>query len=456
MKFLKNILSAVIVFWLSVIPSYGDKSVSHYGVTVYFADDHEVGKFANGEPWIIGPATVTAIDKPSIPITTSTTGGAMINPIPGDHPQGFCPRYSGATESCRYDPVLDVSLKYPFTVNAGDSLIVARAIGEEAEHDGGAYRAMVESVVGFTFLAEAPPSGSFRPGLYGKDRRVRFNKDNIDWSVLKNLKPVAATPSQAYIEQDALLPALPWWEWSSEWSGTFFRPIANCGAGDGGKYRSQYGREVAIKWSRVALWLNTSNTQAAKEKTMIQTIQVGLDLASYFSNGGAIRGSGGHQVGRKFPLVLAAAALKNPELLALASDPKRFIEDLTTFIVQQSDIGRPREGGEAAMYIQQDVGLAEWGLEHGWNPWRDDRRWADGVPYRFAQWPAMVGQVLAADLMGLRDLWGHPPIFAYTERFAATEYFGDGFDKQMWRQYKNISASGGNFPSAPQGLRINE
>ena len=139
------------------------RSVSHYGVTVHFAGDLQTGKFANGEPWIIGPAVVVGIDKPSIPTTTSTTGGAMINPIPGDRPQGFCPRYAGASEVSRYDPALDVSLNYPFTVNAGDSLIVARAIGEEAENSFHGYRAMVESIVGFTFFSEAPPEGSFRP-----------------------------------------------------------------------------------------------------------------------------------------------------------------------------------------------------------------------------------------------------------------------------------------------------
>ena len=181
---------------------------------------------------------------------------------------------------------------------------------------------------------------------------------------------------------------------------------------------------------------------------MVQTIQCGIDLASYLSNGGAIRASGGHQVGRKFPLLLAAVALKDPELLKLASDPTLFIEDLTTFFVQQSDVGRNVESGESAKYIQGDLGIAEWGISHAWDPSKDDRRWRDGIPYRFAQWPAMTGQVLAADLMGLKEVWGHPVIFKYTERFMSKESDRSRFEDQMWETHKL------GLPSFPQGLKI--
>ena len=181
---------------------------------------------------------------------------------------------------------------------------------------------------------------------------------------------------------------------------------------------------------------------------MIQTIQCGIDLASYFENGGRLAASGGHQVGRKFPLLLAAVALKDPTLLRFASESDRFIEDLTTFIVPQSHVGLVVEGGPEAMYVQNDVGIAEWGINHAWAPAKDDRRWRNGILYRFAQWPAMMGQVFAAELMGLKDTWGHPPIFAYTERFLAAEPLGDTFEGQMWDRYKV------GRPSTPQGLKI--
>jgi hypothetical protein len=109
------------------------------------------------------------------------------------------------------------------------------------------------------------------------------------------------------------------------------------------------------------------------------------------------------------------------------------------------------------MYIQEDVGIAEWGINHAWDPWKDDRRWRDGVPYRFAQWPSMTGQVLAAELMGLKNLWNHPAIFAYSERHTVKEGLGDGVEGQMWNAYKTqvskvlpvtITPNGGNVTTA--------
>ena len=439
--YLKRGFLWIIAVLLPLSPLHGADSISYYGVTLHFSVDCIVGKFADGEPWIVGPVSVTGIDKPSIPLDSKFTGGAMINPIPGGL-QGFCPRNSDPTLVHRYDASLDVSLKYPFTLAAGDSLIVARTT--EPPND---TANMIESIVGFTVLASAPPEGSFRPGLYGKDRRIRFNVSDIDWSILKNLPRVAATPTQAWIEADARLPALPWWDWAGEWGVTRLRPFANCGAGDGGGFRSNYGREIAFKWSYVALWLNCDFPQAVKQKTMVQTIQAGIDLGSYFDNGGVIGASGGHQVGFKFPMFLAAAALKDSGLVTYASAQNRFIEDVTTFYVLPTDVGRVVESGTSAAYLQEDVGIADWGILHAWNPAKDDRRWRDGVPYRFAQWPAMTGQVFAAELMGLKEAWGHPAIFAYNERFVSKEGLGNGFEGQMWDRYKL------GRPTAPQGLK---
>lgn len=428
-------------------PLHGADSVSYYGVTVHFSEDHSIGKWANGEPYIVAPSgvSITSIDNPTIPPTSAQKGGAMVNPVPM-RKQGYCSRYQGPYEKAGYDAALDVSLKYPFTLAPGESLIVARAI-DDLKAVGNNY---VESVVGFIVVAEAPPQGSFRPGLYGKDHKVRFNVSDIDWSVLKNLKPVPLTPTQAWIEADVRLPALPWWDWAEEWSATFIRPFANCGAGDGGNFRSNYGRDIAFKWGYVALWLNLDHTREVKMKTMIQTIQCGIDIGSYFDNGGLFWASGGHQIGFKFPLLLASAALGSahaPDLVAYAADDTRFIEDLTTFYVQQSDVGRPVDLMPEGAYLQDDVGKADWGVMHRFAPHKDDRRWEGITTYRTIQWPAMVGVVLAADLMGLRAQWNHPATFDYTHRYVRRNGIG-GFERNMWETYKEMK------PVAPTGLRM--
>ncbi len=420
-------------------------SITYYEVTLHFQEDTIVsGKFANGEPWIIGTLTVTGIDNPTLPISSTRKGGAMINPIPGGK-QGFMPQLVATPEIPHphgYDPALDVSRHYPFTVNVGDSLVVGRATEIENK------AVLMESIVGFTFLATPPPEGSFRPGLYGTDRRVRFNVSDIDWSVLKNLPTVTATPTQDWMERDVKLPGLPLWEWGSGWESSSIRPLANSASGDGGGFRSNYGREIAFKWSTVALWLNTANTQAIKKRTLIHAIQSGIDIASYFDHGGSFNASGGHQVGFKFPMLLAAATLKDPDFISYASTYGKFVEDLTTFFVSQEDIklehGAPSDpllgSADPKNYTAADYGLPEWGITHMWDPSKDDRRWRDGVPYRFAQWPSMTGQVLAAELMGLQKLWNHPPIFPYSERHTRLEGLSlpgvPSFEDEMWKAYK--------------------
>lgn len=452
----RGVLVSLLFTGLCVVPLHAVNSINHYEVTVRFAGDHQVGQFANGEPWIVGPVTVTGIDKPSVPIDSVYTGGAMINPVPGG-PQGFCPRNNEPSNPVRYSAGLDVSLNYPFAVQAGDSLIVARSIDTPAA--GNNY---VKSIVVFTFLSSPPPAGSFRPSPYGTNRTVRFNVSDIDWSCLKNLPTVPLAFTQAYMEADEHLPALPFWDWHSNWDGSSIRPFQNCAAienglvGSGAR-ASNYGRDIAAKWSRVALWLNLDLPQDVKRKTMIQTLQVGLDVAAFLDQGLFFWGSGGHQVGNKFPLLLASAAFGSAggsDLVAWAAAENKFVEDVTTFFVTQADIDMKHANGEAANYIQSDLGLAEWGIQHWERPDKDDRRFRTGNPYRFAQWPNMVGQVLAAELMGLKAAWNDTATFAYTERFLSIEPLGVCFEKQMWDKYKQNPSSTKSSPSAPSGLTI--
>lgn len=191
---------------------------------------------------------------------------------------------------------------------------------------------------------------------------------------------------------------------------------------------------------------------------MIQTIQAGLDIASFVRHGGVFYSDGGHKIGRKFPMLLAGLALGDKEILGLAADQDapRFSEDQSTFIVQQSDVGRVVSGGVDAQYVQSDVGVADWGVKHCEWPQHDDRRWEGGVPYRYVTWPAMLGCVLAVDLMEQKEAWNHPAIFAYNERFKNLRGIGNGFEGQMWNRYKISSMPTVGSPLPPTGLRINQ
>jgi hypothetical protein len=425
--------------------------ITHYGITWEIEESRLTGVFANGEPWVIGPVTIKKILPIGVDIDptgqSGGTNGSMVNPIPNTQ-QGFEAWADLGSSQINYSVEKDISLSLPRKLVAGDALVSSITSHREVN------RTKADTIAVLTVLSEAPPEGSFRPGFYGTDRTVRFNRSQIDWSVLKNLAHVLGTPTQAYIE--AMLPALPWFEWGPGYGTGLMSPTRNSGSylgGDLGGGYSTYGREVAIKWSMVALWLNMENTQAVKEKAMIQTIQSGIDLHSYLSNvagGVGFWADGGHKVGRKFPLFLAAVALNDPILRLYASNPILFPEDQCTFIVQESDFGRILDPGHG-VYTLEMIGLGEWGVKHYFNQKHDDSRWWDGVPYRFGNWPAMSGAVLATELMGQQAAWGHPAIFAYNERFHSISGFGE-FVESVWSAYNasrvsavKLSPNGGEF-----------
>ncbi len=405
-------------------------SVAHSGITWTFSSDRPTGTFANGEPWVVGPVTVTGITPNPGQSTSGVQHGSMKNPVAGTK-NGFTNEADGSNllTAVRYDATKNVALNLPLNLAAGDVLASSKT-----GYDGRNY---METVCVLTVLASAPPAGSFRPGPYGSSHPVRFNKSQINWNILKNFAPVTGTPTKAQIE--AKLPALPWWEWSENYSGNLLCPWRNMAAGnDGQGIPSTYGREIANKWGEIALWLNLNHPQADKEKVMIQTIQCGIDIASYLKNGGGFYHDGGHKCGRKIPLLIAAVALNDSELLALAKNPDIFQEDTQTWIVTQSDVGRsvvsPKE-----TYTQSNVGMAEWGVRHRYEPNQDDSRWV-GPAYRNVVWPSMAGPVLAAELMGLKTQWGHPAIFAYTERYKSIAGLG-GFAGNMWSAYKGAATT---------------
>lgn len=436
---MKRFLPVIALDGLLLMSASAASSVSHYGITWTFSADRATGTFANGEPWVVGPVTVTQIDPNPGQSVSGTQHGSMKNPIPGAK-QGFDSN-PVTMASTAYDASLNVALSLPVSLVAGDALVSSRTVNF--------YPNFFDTICVLTVLSSGPPAGSFRPGPYGKDRTVRWNKSGINYSILKNFAAVSGAPTKAAIE--AKLPALPWWEWSGHYSGNLLCPWRNVAAGNGGGDKpSTYGREIAAKWGEVGLWLNLNNSQADKEKAVIQTIQAGIDIWSYVNNGGGFYHDGGHKCGRKFPVLLAAAALNDATLLAFVKSPEIFQEDTQTFIVTQSDVGRVVVSPKVT-YSQSNVGMAEWGVRHRWEPQQDDSRWADGSAYRFVVWPAMAGPVLAAELMGLKNTWGHPAIFAYTERFVSLSGL-PGFTGNMWNAYKGTIAT--PPPPPPSNLRL--
>ena len=424
-------------------------SVSHFGITWTFSEDRPTGTFANGEPWVVGPVTITNINPNPSQSTYNVQNGSMINPVPNTN-FGF--DSNPACSPLQYDPTKNVALSFPFTLKVGDVLVSAKSQAY--------YPTWLKTVCALTVLSTSPSSGSFRPSIFGTDRTVRWNVSQMDWSVLKNYAATPSTPTKAEIL--AQIPPLPWFEWMPVWNGASLQADDNTTDlpfGDGTHYRV-YGRETAQKFGRIGLWLNTNQSLADKQTIAIQMVQNGMDIYDYVRLGGGYYHDGGHKCGRKLPLVFAAMMLNDPTLKAMASNPDIFQEDTQTWFVNQGDVGRVLQvaspgdswyGREFLQYTQADVGMAEWGIRHRFEPFSDNRSWS--ATYRETVGVGMMSPWLAAYLMGAQAIWNHPAGFAYMERYASLNGPGAGFTGEMYNAYKQ----GGTItppPQAPQGLRV--
>jgi len=442
-------------------------SITHFNATWTFSEPAQTGVFANGEPWVVGPISLIMVTPnnnivwdETFPGEPGPNSGSMKVTTPNTL-QGYLTKSKaipGWDNSKVYTKSLDISRSQNLPISILPGEIIMTATGQP---ETGEIRTCINEICVLTVVSTPPPDGSFRPALFSRiPRSVVHNKSGIDFSILTKLAQVEGTPTQVQIETS--LPALPWFEFDNTWLQSSFGPANNFAASrtpvSYPSASSVYGREIAYKWGEVALWLNTNQHDSVKEKAIIQTIQCGLDIASFVRNGGVFASDGGHKIGRKFPMLLAGLALKDQELLTLVEDQnaRYFSEDQSTFFVKSTDVGRLVAGGQDAQYLESDIGLPDWGVKHASDPFSDDRRWAadgdnGGVYYRYVTWPAMVGSVLAIHLMGKQQEWNHPAIFAYTERFKNRHGIGLGFDGQMWNKHWKPRIS--DLP-APKDLKI--
>jgi hypothetical protein len=407
--------------------AFAATSISQFGITWKFDKDYTTGQFANGDYWVAGSAVkITSITPRSVVTGGQTMHGSMINPSVNG-PQGYDSRMKSNTFSAS----ANVGRAFPLTVPAGSSLLSSESYSTWATGD----NPQLKTIAILTVLASPPPAGSFRPAPVGTNKSITWNKSKLNYSKLRSLAPVASTPSLSSVEA---LFERPWIEQGTTWVSRYMHP---------GENQPTYGREIAQTLSQglLSLQLNYSKTQ--KEKLLVRLVQYGLDIYGSARLGAVWPAGGGHNQGRKMPMLLAGAVLGDSNILSYADGRKLlFQEDRQTFYVTQADVGRALYTGDGrprVPYIQSDVGLAEWGEKHSQEPQWDGRNW-DSY-YRTVSSSSTVGHVLTARLMGLKDVWNWPAIFDYNDRYWSIEGSRAGggansissFVAAMWKSYRN-------------------
>ncbi len=416
--------------------------ISQFGITWTFNQPTEYGQFANGDYWVIGPVTITAISPASILSGTRTINGSMINPSPANGSTqgydsamygGYGPDFSAVLNVARPNGQA-LSAANPLIVQPGSSLVSSISLPEAGA------RVQLKTAAILTVLATPAPAGSFRPPYTGSDKTIRFNTAQLNRARLAHLTPVAETPSLSEVERYF---ERPWIDHIPNWMAGYHHPLENM---------PDYGREIATEVGIGALMLNLDFTPQEKETLLVRYVQLGLDLYGVAINGGEENWppNGGHASGRKWPIVFAGIMLDDNAMMHIGpgdgSGTVMFGEDGQTFYVTQVDIDRTHDPDLRGCYLEEyqaaDLGLPEWGIVHSDDPTADNKAWC--AVYRdCCTANAWAGFILAAHIMDAKELWDHDALFDYQDRYMALEAPGDwtrcwdDFTEAMWDTYRD-------------------
>ena len=239
------------------------------GITWTFSQPQRVGRFVNGDHYVVGPVTVVEIQ----PLPTPTNGlhGSMLNIRPNIQRSGFDSRI----QSARYDPSLRVYP--PITLTPGNKLISSRSAGAtNAPCVMRPYDVSVSPVASVSILTclEVPqPPDAFRPS-YAQGATNIYLSRNLRRQLLPRLAPVAHIPP--YSEFEAYL-RRPWVD------SVFFNfDVA-------AEYMASYGRENAYLMSFAGLLLTLDSPTEQKEPLLVYLVQYGIDLYGLVQQGQHMR-----------------------------------------------------------------------------------------------------------------------------------------------------------------------
>jgi hypothetical protein len=424
------------------------ESVSQHGITWSFSEKVKVGRFVNGDHYVVGPATIVAI----VPKPENDRNGSVLNVPMAPGKSGFDSRAPGG----RYDPKL--SAKLPIQMKPGDMLISSISVDEvgkikAALRPSDSTNSPVRSVSVLTCLAEAAPQDAFRPSYADYREQKIYLARNLRRELLPRL-PRAGVPFKIEMGPDFTL---------EEWAKRFERPwldVCFFGFDAAVEYQPHYGREVGRAVGIASLLLCLDFTPEEKEKLLIGFVQYGIDLWGMVRAGySGWPAHGGHGTGRKWPIVFAGILLGDEDM----QSPKKRFPNAKFGEDMQTMHGKGWTGA-TALYAGH-VGAEGSKTEKGWGAYEHlpPSEWVSnlGESYRRTCTSlAWVGQALAARILHAEKVWDHDAFFDYVDRWmteddtkhieeikkakgwdfsmpwARQRQAWDPFVEQMWAKYR--------------------
>lgn len=381
------------------------KRVSQYGITWTFNRPVPVGQFINGDFYVVGPVTVTAID----PAPKPGRNGSMLNP-----PQATRQGYDSRGEANgHYDPRLQAKL--PIVMSPGDSLVSSISIPENARRVRNIFHGEVGrsdeshllTAAVLTCMAREVPADTFRPSYAGHQPKL-YHFSDLHLNLLPNITPVQVKGMPTFKEYDRLFQR-PWLDHVYGWGSRMLHAAENM---------PDYGRGLGMAVGNAALLLECNYPLAEKKSLLIGFVQYGIDLWGILQAGGkGWPAQGGYGEGRKWPILFAGILFKDK---AMEHPRAEFDED------EHTAFGKCWTGATVVDTGQFPFEYLQGGRQE------PDRAAYENLPP--SKWPgpqkaesenyrrcctsvAYVGEALAARLMHAVQIWSYAPFFAYVDRW---------------------------------------
>jgi len=396
-------------------------SLTKDGVTWTFASPVRAGQFVNGDWYVVGPVTVTAID-PAPQTSSPYENGSVLNLPTANGKSGFDSRLNdGTDESWWFDATLR---SYPpISLKAGDAIVSTVSLptihsAPEVMRASDMSASPVASASVLTVLGAPPPADTFRPSYCDRSQTL-YRAGDVNRSLLPSLPAPnpSATPPLSVFED--------WYR--RPWIDT--NPFLFDAPAD---YMPSYGQHIAFADSYAGLLLELDFPAEQKVNLTNYFVQYGIDLYGCVRAGYGWPAFGGHRSGRKMPVVFAGVLLGDPGMQNVsASYPDQFGEDMQAVYVDQIPGGYTAAWQGAAVIYGGHYGVR-----------------ADGTPVspglygpyeqlEPAEWPILtppgeqlgeayrrcctsvswVGEALAIRILGARGVWNYPPFFDYVDRW---------------------------------------
>jgi Bacterial Ig-like domain (group 2) len=399
-------------------------SITKDGITWTFSEAVPVGQFVNGDYYVVGPVTVTAI-SPQPTTSSPYLNGSVKNLPTTSGKSGFDSRLNdGTDESWWFDATLrsypPISLKPGDALVSSISLSTIHSVPEVMRaSDKSASPVASDSVL--TVLASAPSADAFRPSYCDRNQTI-YHANNLQRNLLPSLAPPNPSNTPTLAQYEALY-RRPW----IDTNAFLFDAPAD--------YMPSYGQHIAFADSYAALLLVLNFPADQKVNLTNYFVQYGIDLYGCVQAGYGWPAFGGHRSGRKLPIILAGILLNDSGMKNVSTTyPDQFGEDMQTLYINLlPPAGTYPQAWQGATVI--------YGGHYGVHA-ADSSPVSAGLygPYEQLQpanWPVLtppgeqlgeayrrcctsvswVGEALAAYLVNGKIAWNHPAFFDYVDRW---------------------------------------